>query len=81
MYCYQAAGHIIARDLKIIADSRIRSILCKGPKYMFPSQSNFNKCREEITGLLQEFYNRWCKREHVESNALNTWKTTIFFNY
>ena len=37
-------------------------------------------CREEIAGALQEFCNRWCKREHVESNALNSWKLNIFKN-
>ena len=47
-------------------------------KYRFPSQIDFNKCREEIAGSLQEFCNRWCKREHVEYNALNTWKVNIF---
>ena len=31
-----------------------------------------------IAGALQEFFNRWCKREHVESNALNSWKLNIF---
>ena len=35
-------------------------------------------CREEIAGALQEFCNRCCKREHVESNALNSWKLNIF---
>ena len=35
-------------------------------------------CREEIAGALQEFCNRWCKQEHVESNALNSWKLNIF---
>ena len=78
MYCYQHAGHIIIGDLKNITDSRIRSIICKGPKYRFPSQIDFNKCRQEFAGSLQEFYNRWCKREHVESNALNTLKINIF---
>ena len=51
-------------------DSRIRSIICKGPKYRFPVPIDFRSCREEIAGALQEFYNRWCKREHVEYNAL-----------
>ena len=32
---------------------------------------DFKSCRDEIAGALQEFCNRWCKREHVESNALN----------
>ena len=62
---------------KIITDSRIRSIICKGPKYRFPVQIDFKSCREEIAGALQEFCNRWCKREHVESNALNSWKLNI----
>ena len=33
---------------------------------------------EEIAGALQEFCNRWCKREHVEYNVLNGWKLNIF---
>ena len=39
---------------------------------------DFKSCREEIAGALQEFCNRWCNREHVESNALNSWKLNIF---
>ena len=39
---------------------------------------DFKSCREEIVGALQEFCNRWCKQEHVESNALNSWKLNIF---
>ena len=77
-YCYQPAGHIVIGDLKIITDSRIRSIICKGPKYRFPVPIDLKSCREEIAGALQEFCNRWCKREHVESNALNSWKLNIF---
>ena len=57
--------------LNILFDSRIRSIICKGPKYRFPLPIDFKSCREEIAGALQEICNRWCKREHVESNALN----------
>ena len=38
----------------------------------------FKSCREEIAGALQEFFNRWCKQEHVESIALNSWKLDIF---
>ena len=41
-------------------------------------QIDFKSCRDEIEGALQEFCNRWCKREHVESNALNSWKLNIF---
>ena len=39
---------------------------------------DFKSCREEIEGALQEFCNRWCNRENVESNALIRWKLNIF---
>ena len=51
--------------------------MCKGPKYRFPLSIDFKSCREKNTGTLQELCNRWCKREHVESNALNSWKQNI----
>ena len=73
-FCYEPAGHIITGNLKIISDSRISSIILKGPKYRLPSQIGFNKCRV----ALNEFCKRWCRREHVECNALNSWKLHIF---
>ena len=74
---YQPAGHIVTGNLKIITDSRIRSLISKGPKYRFPAHIDFNKCRETIASALNDYCSRWCKREHVESNALNNWKLKI----
>ena len=71
---YPAAGHIMTRNLKIISDSRIRYKVSKGPKYRFPSRIDFKKCREEIASTLNDFGNRWCKREYVEPNSLKEWK-------
>ena len=31
---------------------------------------DFQKCREKIAASLNEFCNRWYKREHVERDAL-----------
>ena len=61
-----------------MSDSRIRSIIAKGPKYRFSVQKDFQKCREKIAGSLNEFCDRWCKREHVECDALKGWKLNIF---
>ena len=61
--------------LKIISDCRIRKIVSKGPKYRFPSYIDFNRCRDEIASALNEFGNRWCKRDSVEYDA---WKLSIF---
>ena len=75
---YPAAGHIMTGNLKIISDSRIRYTVSKGPKYRFPPRIDFKKYREEIASALNDFGNRWCKREYVEPNALKEWKVSIF---
>ena len=41
-------------------------------------QIDFQKCREKIAGSLNEFCNRWCKREHVDCDALKDRKLNIF---
>ena len=41
-------------------------------------QIDFLKCREKIAGSLNEFCSRWCKRQHVECDALKDWKLNIF---
>ena len=64
--------------MKIISDSQIRNIVSKGPKYRFPSHIDFNRFREEIAYALNDFGNRWCKRENVENRALKEWKLSIF---
>ena len=64
--------------LNVIPDSRVRHIVSKVPKYRFPSNIDFPKCRREIAASLNDFSNRWCKRENVEPNALKAWKINIF---
>ena len=41
-------------------------------------QIDFQNCCEKIAGSLNEFFNRLCKREHVECDALKDWKLNIF---
>ena len=44
-YSYSAAGHVITGNLKIISDdSRMCSIIIKGPKYRFPSRIDLKNC-------------------------------------
>ena len=49
-YVYPAAGYVITGNLKIISDSRIRSIIAKGPKYRFLVQIDF-----QMQNLLMNF--------------------------
>ena len=64
--------------MKIITDSRIRLVISKGPKYRFPAHIDFSKCRGTLASTLNDYCTCWCKREQVESNALNNWKLKIF---
>ena len=69
---------MITGNLNIIPGARVRNIISKVPKYRFPSDIDFPKCRREIAASLNDFSNRWCKRENVDPNALKEWKTNIF---
>ena len=69
---------MITDNLNIIPDTRVRNIISKGPKYRFPSNIDFPKCRREDAASLNDFSNRWCKWETVEPNALKEWKVNIF---
>ena len=77
-YLYPSAGHVITGNLNVIPDARVRNIISKGPKYRFASNIDFSKCRREIAASLNDFSNRWCKRENVEPDALKEWKINIF---
>ena len=69
---------MITGNLNVIPDARVRNIISKGVKYRFPSKFDFPKCHREIAGSLNDFRNRWCKRENVEPDALKEWKINIF---
>ena len=40
---------------------------------------DFQKCREKIAASLNEYCNRWCKREHVEGDAFKIINRRISF--
>ena len=61
---------MITGNINVIPDARVRNIISKGPKYRFPSNIDFPKCRREIAASLNDFSNPWCKRENVEPDAL-----------
>ena len=56
---------MITDNLKIIPGARISNIISEGPKYRFPSNIDFPKCRRDIAASLNDFSNRWYKREYV----------------
>ena len=69
---------MITGNLNVIPDARASKIISKGPKYRFSSDIDFPKCRREIAASLNDFCNRWCKRENIDPDALKEWKFNIF---
>ena len=69
---------MITGNLNVIPDPRVHNIISKGPKYRFLSNIDFPKCRREIAAFLNDFSNRWCKRRHVEPDALKEWTINNF---
>ena len=69
---------MITGNLNVIPDDIVRNFISKGPKYRFPCNIDFTKCRREIAASLNDFSNRWCKPENVEPDALKEWKINIF---
>ena len=49
---------MITGILNVIPDAIVRNIISKGPKYRFPSNIDFPKCRREIAASLNDFGNR-----------------------
>ena len=68
---------MITCNLNIIPDARVRNIISKGPKYRFPSYIDFTKYRREIAASLNDFCNRWRKRENIETDAMKELKINI----
>ena len=60
-FCYQQAGHIVTGNLNVVTDSRIRSVISKGPKYKFAAHIDINKCRETIANALNYYCTLWFK--------------------
>ena len=54
-----SAGHVITGNLNVIPDARVRNIISKGPKYRFPSNIDFPKCRRGIPASLNDLSNHW----------------------
>ena len=68
---------MITGNPNVVPDYRIPYIISKGPKYRFPSNIDFPNCRREIAASLNDFSNRWCKRENVEHDALRERKLKL----
>ena len=60
-------------NLKVIKHSTLRSLLCKGPKYREPRNTNWDKIFEDIKTSVKACQLTWAAKEKCDSNVLNEW--------
>ena len=76
-FIYLPAGHVITGNLDVIKNRQIKSLFKKGPKFRLPSRIDFNACKDVFSESLDTYCARWCKKEGVDTYALNDYKKAI----
>ena len=76
-FCYNPASHIITGDLNIVRISKLRNILYKGPKYREPRYFAWKQNSKLILDSVEEYVQRWAKKEDVEVDTLSVWVKTV----
>ena len=52
-------GYIVSGYIRIVQNNKLRTLLCKGPKYREPVSINFSNCKTEIKNSLTKFSSDW----------------------
>ena len=70
-------GHIVSGDIRIVQNSKLRKLLCKGPKYREPVSINFSNCKTEIKNSLTKFSFDWCNIKGVPVKCFTQWISIV----
>lgn len=70
--------HVVTGDLRVITNSKLRSLLCKGPKYREARNINWCKLLINLKVSLNNCTSKWANTEHVDSCLLDEWKDRVF---
>ena len=76
-FLYASCGHIVADDLNIVRNRKLRDLLCKGPKYREPISFTWRQNFDIIMDACEEYATRWAKKEDVELDTLSEWIKSI----
>ena len=71
-------GHVLTGDLRIIPNSKLRKLICKGPNFREARSINWDKCIREINiGLDRCIESMVQKVSNISSDNLQSWKDEI----
>ena len=70
-------GHIITGDLKLITNSKRRSLLSKGPIFREPNAINYNKYKINTDSSIGDCIEKHKTKCKLRDNGLKVWKDFI----
>ena len=77
-------NHIITGNFNLIENPTLREMFKKGPKYRLPQRINWQEDRKIIINFLDDYIDKWIKKEkkldnslHLDKNSLCNWKKEI----
>ena len=76
-FLYAPCGHIVAGDLNIVRNIKLRDLLRKGQKYREPVSYSWHQNFGIIMDACEEYARRWVKKEDVEADTLSEWIRSI----
>ena len=76
-FCNPDHGHIITGNLNIVENSKLRSLLTKGPNYREPVNINYRKCLTEVENGIALCAQKMIVDKKLLPNSLNDWKKEI----
>ena len=76
-FLYAPCGHIVAGDLSIVRNQKLKDVLRKGPKYRKPVSFSWHQNFNIIMDACEEYARRWAKKEDVEVDTLSEWVKSI----
>ena len=76
-YCDPHHQHILTGNLGIVTDSKLRSLLCKGPKYREKERLNWDKVQTCINTGIEDCAKMWANYEKVDIKVMSEWCSTL----
>ncbi len=76
-FCDPHHGHVVTGDLRIINNRKLRSLLCKGPKYREPQNVQWDKLMSSFSYNLTECLQKWADKEKVDVSIFSEWEEKV----
>ena len=74
---YEPHGHVIAGDLRIVSNRKLRCLLEKGPKYRKQNIIDWQLNKKILITAIDDYTMNWSKREGYHVSALEEWSETV----